>query len=65
MTFMHCSVFNLAFYGTFMECSWGVQPVLGVFAVIETTKQRNQQVHYLISVTNNFSYISLIFSTSS
>ena len=32
-------MFSLKFgvYGVFMECSWGVQPVLGVFAFLETT----------------------------
>ena len=37
LRFMRCSAFNLAFYGMFMEYSWGVQLVLGVFAFLETT----------------------------
>ena len=37
ITFIKCSAFNLGPFGIFMECSWGVQPVLGVFAILETT----------------------------
>ena len=37
MRFMRCPVFNWAFYGMFMEYSWGVQPVLGVLAFLATT----------------------------
>ena len=38
MRFVGRSAFNLASYSMFMECSWGVQPVLGVIAFSETTE---------------------------
>ena len=37
MRFIRFHVFNLVFYGMFIEYSWGVQPVLGVLAFLETT----------------------------
>ena len=37
LRFLRCSAANFGFYGVFMECSWGVQPVLRVFAFLETT----------------------------
>ena len=37
MKFMRWSAFNLTFYGMFVECSWGVQSVLWVFAFLEMT----------------------------
>ena len=43
----------LAFYGTFMECSWGVQPVLGVFAILETNKRINIHDKMLCSASSS------------